>query len=99
MSTSTSSASSSSASSRRSCPRLRPRCSRGEPEPDRVQRAAGPVRQPRLEDDQELLLIGTRDRVLPPAEQLAMAERADGVVVQHKADHLSMLETPQQVTM
>jgi hypothetical protein len=28
-----------------------------------------------------------------------MAERADGVVVQHKADHLSMLETPQQVTM
>jgi hypothetical protein len=28
-----------------------------------------------------------------------MAERADGVVVQHKADHLPMLETPQQVTM
>jgi pimeloyl-ACP methyl ester carboxylesterase len=38
--------------------------------------------------------IGTKDDVLPPAEQKAMAERAHGVIVTAKADHLSMLEVP-----
>jgi len=42
--------------------------------------------------------IGTNDKVLPPAEQLVMAKRANGVVVTAKADHLSMLEVPGQVT-
>lgn len=42
--------------------------------------------------------IGTNDKVLPPAEQRAMAERAHGVTVERKADHLSMLEAPKEIT-
>jgi pimeloyl-ACP methyl ester carboxylesterase len=42
--------------------------------------------------------VGTDDKVIPAAEQLAMASRANGVVVKAKADHLSMLETPDQIT-
>jgi len=42
--------------------------------------------------------IGTNDKVLPAAEQLAMAERAHGVIVKGNADHLSMLEVPGAVT-
>jgi len=42
--------------------------------------------------------IGTNDKVIPAAEQLAMAQRANGVVVTAKADHLSMLEVPDRVT-
>jgi pimeloyl-ACP methyl ester carboxylesterase len=42
--------------------------------------------------------IGTRDKVIPPAEQFAMAYRANGVVTTGEADHLSMLETPREVT-
>jgi pimeloyl-ACP methyl ester carboxylesterase len=42
--------------------------------------------------------VGTDDKVIPAAEQLAMAKRAGGVVVKAKADHLSMLETPTTIT-
>ncbi|MGW5433759.1 alpha/beta fold hydrolase [Streptomyces sp. NPDC004059] len=42
--------------------------------------------------------IGTNDKVLPPAEQQAMAARAHGTVVTAAADHLSMLEVPSAVT-
>jgi pimeloyl-ACP methyl ester carboxylesterase len=42
--------------------------------------------------------IGTKDQVLPPAEQQAMAARAHGTVVTADADHLSMLEVPSAVT-
>lgn len=42
--------------------------------------------------------IGTRDQVLPAKEQIAMAQRAHGVIVESNADHLSMLEVPDAVT-
>jgi pimeloyl-ACP methyl ester carboxylesterase len=42
--------------------------------------------------------VGTNDKVIPAAEQLAMAKRAGGVVVTAKADHLSMLEAPERIT-
>lgn len=42
--------------------------------------------------------VGMRDKVLPPAEQLAMARRAHGVVVSGRTDHLSMLEAPGPIT-
>jgi len=38
--------------------------------------------------------VGTNDKIIPPAEQLVMAERAHGTVVKAPADHLSMLEQP-----
>ncbi len=41
--------------------------------------------------------IGTRDRILPPAEQLAMAKRAHGTIVEGPTDHLSMLEAPKPI--
>jgi pimeloyl-ACP methyl ester carboxylesterase len=42
--------------------------------------------------------IGTRDVILPPAEQEVMAKRAHGTVVTGRADHLSMLEVPGTIT-
>ena len=42
--------------------------------------------------------MGTTDNAIPAALQLDMATRAGGVVKQFKADHLSMLEAPHQVT-
>jgi pimeloyl-ACP methyl ester carboxylesterase len=41
--------------------------------------------------------VGTLDRVLPPAEQLAMATRAHSHVVKVKAGHLSMVSQPAAV--
>jgi pimeloyl-ACP methyl ester carboxylesterase len=43
-------------------------------------------------------LIGTADKLLPPAEQLIMARRANAQVVQVNAPHLSMLAQPDAVT-
>ena len=43
-------------------------------------------------------VIGTQDKVIPPAGQQAMAQRAGGTVVTVKAGHLSMLEKPKDVT-
>ncbi|MEV4350474.1 alpha/beta hydrolase [Actinoplanes sp. NPDC049596] len=42
-------------------------------------------------------VIGTRDQVIPAAEQQAMAERAHGHVTTVTADHLSTLEQPAAV--
>jgi pimeloyl-ACP methyl ester carboxylesterase len=43
-------------------------------------------------------LVGTLDRVIPPATQLFMAERADARIVKVKASHLSMVSHPGAVT-
>ena len=43
-------------------------------------------------------LIGSKDEVIPPAGQNAMAQRAGGTSVTVKAGHLSMLEKPAEVT-
>lgn len=43
-------------------------------------------------------LVGTADRLLPPAEQLFMAQRARAHVVQVNAPHLAMLAQPDAVT-
>lgn len=43
-------------------------------------------------------LIGTGDRVIPPAEQEIMAARAGAHVVKVKAPHLSMVSNPSAVT-
>jgi len=43
-------------------------------------------------------LIGTADRVIPPAEQQAMAARAGAHVVEVDAPHLSMVSDPGAVT-
>jgi pimeloyl-ACP methyl ester carboxylesterase len=42
-------------------------------------------------------LVGTKDNVIPPAEQLAMAERAHAKITQVGASHLSMLSHPKDV--
>ncbi|GAA1545534.1 alpha/beta fold hydrolase [Nocardioides humi] len=42
-------------------------------------------------------LIGTEDRVLPPETQEAMAARAGGTVVHHRAGHLGHLADPDAV--
>src|SRR5215203_597860 len=43
-------------------------------------------------------LVGTVDRVIPPAAQLIMAERAGAHIVKIKASHLSMISHPGAVT-
>ena len=42
-------------------------------------------------------LVGTADRVLPPAQQRIMAARADSTVVEVDAPHLSMVSDPEAV--
>ena len=39
-------------------------------------------------------LVGTRDNVIPAAEQLFMAHRAGGHIVEITAAHLSMISPP-----
>jgi pimeloyl-ACP methyl ester carboxylesterase len=43
-------------------------------------------------------VIGTDDRVIPPAEQLAMAQRAGAHITEIAAPHLSMISDPGAVT-
>lgn len=43
-------------------------------------------------------LVGTRDQIIPPAEQRFMAHRAGSVVAEAPAGHLSMLSHPGAVT-
>ena len=43
-------------------------------------------------------LVGTRDRVLPAAEQTAMAERARAHTIRVSASHLSMISRPNEVS-
>ncbi|MCL3819571.1 alpha/beta fold hydrolase [Aeromicrobium wangtongii] len=57
-----------------------------------------PSKTPAWKKIKSYFFVGTRDRVLPAAQQIAMAKRADGVIVTRKADHLSMLEKPKQIT-
>jgi pimeloyl-ACP methyl ester carboxylesterase len=42
-------------------------------------------------------LVGTRDNVIPPAEQLFMAQRAGAHIVEIAASHLSMISHPRAV--
>jgi pimeloyl-ACP methyl ester carboxylesterase len=42
-------------------------------------------------------LVGTQDNVIPPAEQLFMAHRADAHIVEVGASHLSMISHPAAV--
>jgi pimeloyl-ACP methyl ester carboxylesterase len=42
-------------------------------------------------------LIGTQDRVIPPAEQLFMAHRANAYIEEISASHLSMISHPEAV--
>jgi pimeloyl-ACP methyl ester carboxylesterase len=43
-------------------------------------------------------VVGTADHILPPAEQLIMAKRADAHVTEVNAPHLSMISNPGVVT-
>jgi pimeloyl-ACP methyl ester carboxylesterase len=43
-------------------------------------------------------LVGTADQVIPPAEQLFMAQRANAHIVEVPASHLSMISQPRAVT-
>jgi pimeloyl-ACP methyl ester carboxylesterase len=43
-------------------------------------------------------VIGTNDKVIPPAEQLAMAQRAGAHITEIDAPHLSMISNPGAVT-
>jgi pimeloyl-ACP methyl ester carboxylesterase len=43
-------------------------------------------------------VIGTNDKVIPPAEQLAMAQRAGAHITEIAAPHLSMISDPGAVT-
>jgi pimeloyl-ACP methyl ester carboxylesterase len=43
-------------------------------------------------------VIGTADHVIPPAEQLAMAQRAGAHITEINAPHLSMISDPDAVT-
>jgi pimeloyl-ACP methyl ester carboxylesterase len=39
-------------------------------------------------------IVGTADHVIPPAEQLAMAQNADASITEINAPHLSMITDP-----
>jgi hypothetical protein len=43
-------------------------------------------------------LVGTADRVIPPAEQRFMAKRAGSTIVELRASHLPMVSRPAAVT-
>jgi pimeloyl-ACP methyl ester carboxylesterase len=43
-------------------------------------------------------VVGTADRVIPPAEQLAMARHAHAHITEVRAPHLSMIANPGVVT-
>jgi pimeloyl-ACP methyl ester carboxylesterase len=56
-----------------------------------------PSAAPAWKSVKSYFFIGANDKIIPAAEQEAMAARANGVVVKAKADHLSMLEVPEKV--
>jgi pimeloyl-ACP methyl ester carboxylesterase len=56
-----------------------------------------PSGPPAWESLKSYFFVGTRDKVLPPAEQRAMAQRAHGTIVEGATDHLSMLEAPKAI--
>jgi pimeloyl-ACP methyl ester carboxylesterase len=57
-----------------------------------------PSSTPAWKTIKSFFFVGTNDKAIPAALQLSMAKRAGGYVVEHKADHLSMLEAPHQIT-
>lgn len=60
--------------------------------------AAEPSGPPAWKTIPSWYLVGTADRVLPPAEQEFMAARMHAHTVEVNASHLSMLSRPEQVT-
>jgi pimeloyl-ACP methyl ester carboxylesterase len=59
---------------------------------------AEPSGAPAWETIPSWYLVGTRDNVIPPAQQRFMAERADAHTVEVRASHLSMICRPAAVT-
>jgi pimeloyl-ACP methyl ester carboxylesterase len=59
-----------------------------------LQEPSGP---PAWKTIRSFALIGTQDMVLPPAEQVLMAHRADATVVKIKASHLGLISHPDTV--
>jgi pimeloyl-ACP methyl ester carboxylesterase len=57
-----------------------------------------PSKAPAWNQIKSYFFIGTDDKVIPAAEQVAMAKRAHGVIVERPVDHLSMLEAPNQIS-
>jgi pimeloyl-ACP methyl ester carboxylesterase len=56
-----------------------------------------PSTAPAWKTVKSFFFVGTKDKVIPAAEQLAMAARAGAFVQKFPADHLSMLEAPREV--
>lgn len=59
---------------------------------------AAPSETPAWKRIKSFFFVGTGDKVLPAAEQVAMARRAHGVVVKGRTDHLAMVQAPKQVS-
>lgn len=57
-----------------------------------------PSGEPAWKSIKSYFFVGTDDKIIPVAEQLAMANRAHGTIVEGKADHLSMPEVPGTIT-
>ncbi len=75
-------------------PRSPPSSSRWPPAPCRSTLTAAPAWQ----TIPSWAVIGTADHVIPPAEQLAMAQRAGAHITEINAPHLSMISDPGAVT-
>ena len=68
---------------------------RGEPAPADPGGQHHPVRRPGLEDAPQLAVIGTEARIIPPAAQRKMAERAGATITEVVASHVSMVSHPE----
>ena len=64
----------------------------------RGQRGHRAVRAPAWKTIPSWAVIGTGDRVIPPAELTFMAQRAGAHITDVKAGHLSLISKPQVVT-
>ena len=53
---------------------------------------------PAYESKPSWYVLGTRDRIITPASQQFMAERANATVIKVKAGHLSLVSNPTAVT-
>ena len=60
----------------------RPLADRRQPAPDRPRRQRGPDGVGRVEDIPSWAVVGTEDRVIPPATQRSMAERAGSTITE-----------------
>ncbi len=43
-------------------------------------------------------LIGSKDRIIPPSAERAMAERAGSTIAEYNAGHLGLMSDPKTVT-